>query len=243
MLYKSSISLLAVLFFISCGGGGSQDEKGNNDKEVGSRSVTIERGALYHAHVVDDKGQEGIDNGTNVYTFTHDITFPVTATKKTDGSTYIDVDNNKNPSAGDMDLDITLKSCSKNVTPITTLVANATGCDKTKVEAKYKKLSKDLNVSVENLQKLPSHLSNNHDIIAHNAVYLKLHGNSHDINHDEIKHEMENIHTYTKDLTTCHEIEVLVLQHNNHHVYNDEQAKKHPSHKGNDHEENHHNKH
>lgn len=235
MLIKSSISIIATLSIftlIGCGGGGGSDSSQNGqNSDTATKSVTVERGALYHAKVTDANGQEAKDNGTNVYTFDNDIVYPVTAIAKSDGTTFVDVDGDGQVSRGDVNLSITLKSCSSNVTPITTLVANATSnCDKGQLHDKYTSLASDLNVSLNDLKALPSHVSNKHAIIVQNAAFIELHKGNHNANHQALKQEVEAIKGYTNGLNTHHQIESSVLTHNDCQTYDVNQSVHHPSH-------------
>ncbi len=165
MKYVKSLGAIALsLAIMGCGGSGSKgtnggkggnEGNGGNGKETKVYNVTVEDGAVFHALVVDSAGLEAKDNGSNVYSFSKPPKYPVIATP-TD-TTFIDLDGDKQASEGDKILKVGLKSCSANITPISTLVAHENlDCDPKKVAQTYERLSKVTKIPVDELKKLPS---------------------------------------------------------------------------------------
>ena len=137
--FSGSLALLALLSFSACGGGGSSS---NNvtPAQSSATDVTVERGKVYNATVTDSSTppQTAKEKANlNVYTFAKKPTYPISAT-----GGWIDVNGDGKKDAKDVDLDITLKSYSNTVTPVTTYIADA---NKTIRENRLKGLRDRLN--------------------------------------------------------------------------------------------------
>lgn len=102
-LFKRSILSLAIASPMFIGGcGGSND---TTDLAAQSTDITLERGPVLYAHVIDAAGVKGepvtdaSGNPTNQYRFRQAPAYPVTAT-----GGYIDLDASGNVSVGDLEM-------------------------------------------------------------------------------------------------------------------------------------------
>ena len=112
-------ALVATMILLSaCSSGGSST---NTNTEVVSKTVTVERGPILGAVVLDDDGQQAVqdDNATASYTFETPPVYPVTAY-----GGYIDVNRNGVIDAGELENTIELQAASGEVlTLLTTILA------------------------------------------------------------------------------------------------------------------------
>ena len=112
-----SLSLATILSFSACGGGGGSSSSSTS----ASKEVTVERGKVFGATVIDSSTPAQTAVGTlnsNVYKFAKAPTYPVIVS-----GGYIDVDNDGEITTADIKLDMTMKSYSDKVTPISTYLA------------------------------------------------------------------------------------------------------------------------
>jgi len=138
--FSGSLALLALLSFSACGGGGGSSSNDVTPAQSSATDVTVERGKVYNATVTDSSTppQTAKEKANlNVYTFAKKPTYPISAT-----GGWIDVNGDGKKDAKDVDLDITLKSYSDIVTPVTTYIADA---NKTIRENRLKGLTDRLN--------------------------------------------------------------------------------------------------
>lgn len=194
MKYIKQIVFITVLgSMLGCGS--------DNSQTVNKKEIIAERGPILNALIEDKNGQIAKPkNNTNIYEFSNDVKFPVVVKSNKISTTYIDVDRNKEPSWLDLLLiDKKLTSCYHNVTPITSWVSHGINdCDdntsKEKMQNKLSNLSKEFNVSINELLSLPSSQNETINIIS-NAVYYKyivFNQKNNDINISTIKDEYEH---------------------------------------------------
>ena len=124
MISKKSLSLVVVTIlsigFVGCGGGSGSSTPASTSQPTPT-AVTVERGKVYDATVVDSQNNVATQQaGTNVYTFDDIPKYPITVT-----GGWIDVDNNGRKTVADIPLSTPMKSYSTNVTPVTTYLADA----------------------------------------------------------------------------------------------------------------------
>lgn len=182
-----SLAVIGVLGFSGCGS--------SSDSAVATTDVTVERGPVYNATVKDATGKIAQQKtGENVYTFTGDITYPITV-----NGGWIDVDGDGAMSTKDIELNMELKSYSDVVTPVTTYIADPS---EEKREEKLQALlalvnsDSDTEVTSEDLLKVASQTTPKAQGMI-NAVYAEmLDSNSSEINTDDILgriNDFENI--------------------------------------------------
>ena len=162
------------LGFSGCGGGGS-----SGSAVVGSATdVTVERGKVYEATVTDSSTpvKTAVQKaGLNVYTFASAPTYPISVT-----GGWIDVNADGIKDIGDVVLDVTLKSYSNVLTPLTTYIADENA---TLREAKLATIKAELNtlgigtatlVTDDDLLGLPSTVQNLDFVLLTNAIYKEM---------------------------------------------------------------------
>ena len=164
---RKSLLSLAVIALLGFSGCGSSD-----DATATTTDVTVERGPVYSATVTDATGKIAQQKaGENVYTFTGEITYPITAT-----GGWIDVDGDGVMSTSDIELNMELKSYSDVVTPMTTYIADPS---EEKREEKLQELLELVNsdsdtvVTAEDLLKVTSQTSQKAQEMI-NAVYAEM---------------------------------------------------------------------
>jgi len=164
---KKLLSLAVVtalsIGFTACGGGGSSSGGGS----TATTDVEVERGKVYDANVTDSSTPSKVAKmtvGSNIYTFTGTPTYPIVAS-----GGWIDVDGDGNMTTADIVNDLNLTSYSNVITPITSYLGDIST---TEGKLKLDKLVADMNVSKEDLLKVPSKSSANAIVIA-NAIYKK----------------------------------------------------------------------
>ena len=160
-----SFSLLSLtLLMPACGGGGQPSQ---TPIQVNSTTVTVERGAVINAKVVDANGKVATSKiDSNQYIFKSTPTYPLTAIASNES--WIDIDGDGNRTANDVVLDINMTSYSNVITPVTTILSDS---NKTKRDALAQKLSQLFNIPVGDLSKAPSTAQNSGLAILTNAIY------------------------------------------------------------------------
>lgn len=187
MTRKKSLSLLTVLAlsvgFNGCGGGSSTPTV----NQPTPTAVTVERGKVYDATVVDSQNNVGTQKvGTNTYVFDDIPKYPITVT-----GGWIDVDSDGRKTTADVELTTPMKSYSTNVTPISTYIADV---NSTVRENRLNTLAIKTGVSIDELLKLPS-TGNTDAMLVQNSVFkkIKLAGSISDINISDIKSEFDRL--------------------------------------------------
>jgi regulator of RNase E activity RraB len=185
---KSILSLAVVsalsIGLTGCGGGGSSSDSTTN--------VEVERGKIYDATVTDSSTPvktATATTGSNIYKFNGTPTYPIRVV-----GGWIDVDGDGEMSTDDIQNDLELTSYSTVVTPVTTFLAD--GNESVRAE-KLAALLEDLNVTEDELMKVPSK-ANNKAIILNNAVYKAIQENSDSLNNlgrDEIRAAYTTVET------------------------------------------------
>lgn len=131
-------TLLIASLLVGCGSSSS-----NTTKAASPNSVTVEDGPVIGATVKDAAGQVATENGSNVYSFANDITYPVTVT-----GGFVDVDGNGTFGTGDVQLTVPLRAAKgKVVTAVTTYLADNPTADEEQLKADW---------GVDDLYVLPS---------------------------------------------------------------------------------------
>ena len=130
--------------------------------------VEVERGKIYDAQVTDSSTPAKIATkvvGSNIYTFTGTPIYPIIAS-----GGWIDIDGDGNMTTADILSDINLTSYSNVITPTTSYLGDTSSIEG---KAKLDKLIADLNVSKEDLLKVPSKSSAKAILVA-NSIYQKV---------------------------------------------------------------------
>ena len=182
---KIGMSLaLATVLSLGVSGCSSSDNNnagGGTSSSSSAVDITVERGKVYDAKVTDSStpAQVAIQKlGKNIYTFAKAPTYPVMV-----NGGWIDVNGDGTMDAGDVKLDIEMKSYSTTVTPITTLVADA---NETLRNQKLQNLAAELNaqgigaetdITVSDLLKVPSDAPRD-VFVAANAIYKDMKENN-----------------------------------------------------------------
>lgn len=163
---KTRNKLFSLSAIILCGGLFSGCGSSDSTTPNTSTNIEVERGKIYDANVTDSSTPPLVATmtvGSNIYTFSKTPTYPITAS-----GGWIDVDSDGNMTAGiDVVLDLNLTSYSANITPVTTYLGDITS---TAGKARLDKLISDMNVTENELLKVPSKSSKN-EIIIQNAIY------------------------------------------------------------------------
>ena len=186
---KNSIALSLALMttlglgLTGCGGGSGGSSGGTSTgadvpvergKVYGAVDVTVERGKVYGAIVTDSSApaqRATQKSNSNVYTFAQTPTYPIVVT-----GGWIDVNNDGIMDVSDVKLDITMKSYTNVVTPVSTYIADA---NETVREQKLADLAAQLNtagvgaasnVTVDDLLKVPSEAPRDVMVLA-NAIF------------------------------------------------------------------------
>lgn len=170
---RGSLVLATLLVVSACGGGGGGSA--TTPAVSSATDVTVERGKVYDARVVDSSvpPQTAIQKSNlNVYTFAKKPTYPVMAS-----GGWIDVNDDGVKDAKDVNLDITLRSYSNAITPVTSYLADT---NETVRKSRLTGLKDRLNangvgVSTEiteaELLKVPSEVQNFDFVVLVNAIY------------------------------------------------------------------------
>ncbi len=159
--------VIFAIFLGGCGASGECDTSSVTQSEptfivdgVDYSTITVERGPVLFAKVIDVDGMEAKNNNfgySNSYIFTTPPKLPITAT-----GGYIDLNLDGKLDTNDTKLDINLTSYTNIISPITTLVENNT------TKRNYFMNLYDLN-QTELLQTLPS--KNLKTIILNNGIF------------------------------------------------------------------------
>ena len=134
------LSTLTAAFLVGCGGGSSSSTSTTDTSTspttptASSTTIPVTKGSLLMATAIDSGSPVKIGtqiDGTNKYTFTGDITYPITVT-----GGYVDVNDNGIVDEGDYSFKGKLSSYSTVVTPITTYLGDTSkDAGKTKLDA------------------------------------------------------------------------------------------------------------
>lgn len=159
---KTVLSLAtATMILTGCGGGGAS---GGTTPDL-ETTIEVERGKVYDSNVTDSAGLVAIQKaGTNLYTFTGNITYPIKAV-----GGWIDLNDDGARTVLDMPLDINLTAYdgAKTLTPATTYLSD----NNASVRAiKLQELLIALGTTEENLLKVPSK-GTAETVIANNAIF------------------------------------------------------------------------
>ncbi|MEA3497996.1 MAG: PKD domain-containing protein [Campylobacterota bacterium] len=190
---KLAYSLGAIIITIGLTGCGGGDSGGSSTSSASQNptptDVTVERGKVYDATVVDSENNTGIQKlGENVYTFSDTPKYPVTVT-----GGWIDVDNDGVKTLEDTELSLTMKSYSTNVTPITTYIADVNSSVR---ESKLDELATKTGVSIEELKKLPSTGSSD-AMFVQNAIYKQIKLNDDNVTNVDLDEVKTNFDTFS----------------------------------------------
>ena len=195
---KLKLSLMSLatasMLLTGCGSSSSNNDvidPGGEETPL-SKTITVERGATYDANVTDANGQVAIQNNQeNTYIFATTPKAPISV-----NGGWIDVDGDGELTANDIKLDITMKSYSNNVTPLTTYIADE---NKTIRDSKLDDIASISGASKDNLLKVASK-SDKKTIIAINAIFQEMkESNSTNITKQSI---LTTISTFSNFLTS-----------------------------------------
>ena len=115
MLKKNFIvSTITALLLVGCGAGSTSDGLSST-----STDITVERGPVYGAFVMDATGNRAVFLGDGKYRFTKQVVYPITV----DGG-YIDVNRNSKIDAGEIRLPYTLQANKGSVITMATTIAS-----------------------------------------------------------------------------------------------------------------------
>jgi hypothetical protein len=145
-----TLTTIATLSFIGCGGGGGSSSPSGNDGGTTTTNITVERGPVYEATVKDASGKTATVTGiSNIYTFSGDITYPITVT-----GGWIDLDGDGVKDINDTVLEKDMLAYDGTViTPFTTLLNSP---DATKRDEMAVALAAKYGISKDEFYKLPS---------------------------------------------------------------------------------------
>ena len=172
---KISIAVLSALglVFSGCGSNSSSTSSTTSVATATPTDITVERGAVYEANVVDANGNIAIQKQSqNIYTFDDTPKYPITVT-----GGWIDVDADGKKTVSDVLLSSPMYSYSNIVTPVTTYIADANESIR---ETRMSELETNLGIDREELLKLPS-ASVQEAMLAQNAVYSQIISNDNNI--------------------------------------------------------------
>ena len=195
---KNILSFAAVavlsLGFTACGGGSS------SNNETSTTNIEVERGKIYDATVKDSSTPAKIATmtvGSNIYKFSSTPTYPVIAT-----GGWIDVDADGAMTVADIKNDLNLTSYSNVITPTTSYLGDITTVEG---KARLDQLVSSVNVSKEELVKVPSKAKANAMLVA-NSIYQKVKQNG-DFNISAVSFSDIN--------TTFHNLDNLLITYSN----------------------------
>ncbi len=179
---KIGMSLaLATALSLGVSACSSSDDAGVTPASTAT-DVTVERGKVYDANVTDSSTPAQVatqKSGKNIYTFAKAPTYPVVV-----NGGWIDVNDDGTMDAGDVKLDIEMKSYGTTVTPITTVMA--TESNATKRDEMLQELADKLNatgtgsdtkVTTSDLLKVPSDAPTEVTVVS-NATYKDMKENN-----------------------------------------------------------------
>ncbi|WP_456450093.1 DUF2202 domain-containing protein [Hydrogenimonas sp.] len=111
-------AILTAGILAGCGGGGSSDTTADTSGGTTTYDVTVERGPVLHAVVMDKKGNRAAEQGQGRYRFQNAPAYPIYA-----AGGYIDVDRDGSLSAGDIENNVVLLSNEGKVATVVSTVA------------------------------------------------------------------------------------------------------------------------
>ena len=209
---STSLALLALLGFSACGGGGSSSDTAAPSTAT---DVRVERGKVYDATVVDSSTplQTATQKvNSSVYAFAKKPVYPVSAR-----GGWIDVNNDGKKDLKDVNLDITLKSYSNVLTPVTTYIADA---NETVRESRLQGLKdrlnasgvgSDVNVTDDDLLGVPSRVQNFDFILIVNAIYKDMKENGGNLDSSDEDSVLSQFASIEGSGTTLETLEAAVL--------------------------------
>lgn len=209
---STSLTLLALLGFSACGGGSSSSGTATPSTAT---DVTVERGKVYDARVVDSSTPLQIATqkaNMNIYTFAKKPVYPVSAT-----GGWIDVNDDGKKDDKDINLDITLKSYSNVLTPVTTYIADANETVREnrlqglKDRVNVSGIGSDINVTDDDLLGVPSDAQNFDFVLVVNAIYKDMKENGGNLNSSDENSIMSQFGSIEGSATTPQSLEALVL--------------------------------
>jgi len=167
---KKSLAVLSAISLLVSGCGDSSSSSSSTTTTSSAvatpTDVTVERGAVYEANVVDADGNIAVQKQSqNIYTFEDTPTYPITVT-----GGWIDVDSDGKKTVSDVLLSLPMYSYSNIVTPVTTYIADANESIR---DSRILELETNLGIDRSELMKLPS-LSIQEAMLAQNAVYSQI---------------------------------------------------------------------
>ena len=119
IILLSSITALTLLIS-GCGDSATtSNTTPDTSTEATSNIVTVERGPLLGATVVDANGSVAVEIGGGQYSFQNTIVYPITST-----GGYIDINRNSQVDAGEVENTLILKSTEGNVVTLATTMAS-----------------------------------------------------------------------------------------------------------------------
>ena len=141
---------------------------GCNDIKLNHTDIEVERGKIYEANVTDSSNPPIVavmTKGSNIYRFNSRVNYPIIVKNG-----WIDVDGDKNKTTADLINDLNLTSYSNIVTPITSYLGDTNSI---KGKAKLDQLISEMNVTKDNLLKVPSQSTPEVVLIA-NTIFLAI---------------------------------------------------------------------
>ena len=173
ILNTTLLSVMAIFGLSGCSGDTASG--GVVAYEMSSKEVTVERGKVFGATVTDSSTPAQTAVGTlnsNVYKFAKAPTYPVIVS-----GGYIDVDSDGEITTADIKLDMTMKSYSDKVTPISTYLAkdnNETARQERLDElvVMLQEMDGNSTVSSDDLLELPSKAKKEAVLVA-NSIFAK----------------------------------------------------------------------
>ncbi len=207
-IQQSLLSLATILTLSACGedsASTANTPSTSNPPTPTPTAVTVERGKVYSATVVDSENNIATEQiGKNVYIFDDIPKYPITVT-----GGWIDVDGDGRKTVADIVMTTHMKSYSTNVTPITTYIADS---NITIRENRLNALSTKTGISVEELKKLPSNGTTD-AMLVQNSIYkeMKLNDSTNNINLDTVKTSFDTLKTIATQNSDKNSSELVVL--------------------------------
>ncbi len=137
-LYLISIATAALIF---SGCGDSSDSTPDTISEALSNTITVERGPILGATVIDANGVIAKEDGNGKYTFASKPSYPVMAT-----GGVIDIDRDGSISVGDVVNDMNLTTVGGDVVTIATTLATNTA-----TRTQLEQIASDLNITLDDI--------------------------------------------------------------------------------------------
>jgi len=104
---------LGALLLVGCGGGSS-----DTTSELTGYDLTVERGPVLHAFVIDNRGKQAVEIGNGHYLFAENPEYPVSAF-----GGFIDLNRDGTVSAGDINNSLMLKASAGNAATLVNTIA------------------------------------------------------------------------------------------------------------------------